>query len=74
MKGNKSSKTYKPGTYKLRLTMTLRAKPSIYSSAVGSVAKGKKVKVTTIKNKKWAAYKVNGKTKYFSLKYATKVA
>lgn len=69
-----TAKTYKAGTYKLRLTMTLRAQPSISSKAVGSIAKGKTVKVTTIKNKKWAAYKTNGKTRYFSLKYATKVA
>lgn len=73
-KSTSSSKTYTAGTYKLNLTMTLRTRPSVTSSVAGSLAKGTKVKVTTIKNKKWAKITYKGKTRYFSLRYSTKIA
>lgn len=68
-KKSSSNKKYTKGTYKVNLTMTLRTGPSVNSSVKGAVKSGTKVKVTKIKNKKWAAYKGG----YFSLKYSTKV-
>lgn len=64
-----SRKHFKTGTYKTELTMTLRKGPSVNAGVKGIVRKGTKVKVKTIKNKKWAAYKGG----YFSLKYSRRV-
>ena len=72
-KTSASSKTYKAGTYRLNLTMTVRTGASISSSVAGSLAKGMKVKVKSVKNGKWGKISYKGKTRYISLKYSTRI-
>ena len=53
--------------------MTVRTGASISSSVAGSLAKGTKVKVKSVKNGKWGKISYKGKTRYISLKYSTRI-
>lgn len=64
---------YKKGTYKLKLTMSVRTKASNKGKVVGYISKGKKVYVKAVKNVKWGKITYRGKSSYISLNYAKKL-
>jgi uncharacterized protein YycO len=63
---------YTPGSYRVHLAMNVREKPSISSRVCGFIARGKTIRVKSTSGK-WGKIQYKGKTRYVSLKYATKV-
>lgn len=69
----KKSKWYSEGFYQLKLDMTVRAKASRNSKVLGTLKKGRKIRVKAVSHQKWGKISYYGKSSYISLRYAKKL-
>lgn len=73
-KETEKSDTYTSGNYKAKSKLIVRKGAGTSYKKLGTLAKGTVVKVSTIKNKKWAKISYNGNTAYVSLKNTEKTS
>lgn len=72
-KTKKKTKKYRKGFYRLQLDMTVRATASKSGRVVGTLKKGRTIRVKSVRNKKWGKITYMGKSSYVSLRYAKKL-
>lgn len=70
---SKKKAKFRRGAYKLKMTMSVRAKASNKGRVVGYLSKGKRIYVKSVKNVKWGKITYRGKSSYVSLNYAKKL-
>lgn len=69
-KSRKKTKKYRKGFYRLQLDMSVRATPSKNGEIIGTLKKGRTIRVKSVRNKKWGKITYLGKSSYVSLRYA----